>query len=47
MRTWTMSRDALLRNGISVQPHNDYAHIMEQNKSIMYDKQVDESINQS
>ena len=47
MCTWTTSRNALLRNGISVQPQNDYAHIMEQNKSIIYDKQADQSINQS
>ena len=47
MRIWATNHNALLRNGISIQPQNDYVYIMEQSKSITHGEQVDQSINQS
>ena len=45
VRTWATSHHALSREKVSAQLRNNSIHVREQDKSIMYDNQINQSIN--
>ena len=42
MRTWAVIHKALSRSEVSAQLKNNLTHVIEQNKSTMYDNQVNQ-----
>ena len=47
MRTWAAITNALSWNMVSAQLRNNFEHVIEQNQSIMYYNQINQSVNQS